>query len=536
MFRLRRASLAAVACLALVSTIAAQDQVPSDSPTELKALKYRLIGPAAGGRVSRVAGIPGDPTTYYAATRLRRRLEVHRRRRHWSPIFDDQPVSSIGSIAVAQVEPKRRLRRHRRGEHPRQRRAGQRHLQVDRRRQDLEARLEAGRADRHDGRPPDEPRHRLRRRARPRVRPERRARRLPHDRRRQDWQQVLKKDADTGASDVAIDPNNPAILFAGLWQARRRPWEMTSGGPGSGLYVSRDGGDTWKQLTGKGLPGRHLGQGRRRGRAVRRPAGLRADRGREGRPLPLRRRRRELGARSTATARAAPARLVLLDAHRAPDEPDDVWFPQVPLLKSIDGGKTFQLREGRAPRRPPRPLDRPDEPRPHDRRQRRRRGHLDERRRDVVRAAAADRAVLPRDRPTTGCRTASPARCRTAARRRGRATACSGRHRARRLAQRRRRRGRLRRRRPERPGHRLRRRVRRHHHALRPPHRQSPGTSASGPRTPRAWRRGHEVPLPVDRPDPRLAARPQGRSTTARNVLFRTTRRRPDVGRRSAPT
>src|SRR2546428_8414221 len=51
-----------------------------------------------------------------------------------------------------------------------------------------------------------------------------------------------------------MDPSNPNVLLAGLWQARRRPWEMTSGGPGSGLYVSRDGGDTWKQLTGHGLP------------------------------------------------------------------------------------------------------------------------------------------------------------------------------------------------------------------------------------------------------------------------------------------
>ena len=62
------------------------------------------------------------------------------------------------------------------------------------------------------------------------------------------WQRVLFKDADTGASDVCFDPNNPRILFAGLWQTRRRPWEMTSGGPGSGLYVSRDGGDTWTHL------------------------------------------------------------------------------------------------------------------------------------------------------------------------------------------------------------------------------------------------------------------------------------------------
>src|SRR5262249_53564676 len=70
------------------------------------------------------------------------------------------------------------------------------------------------------------------------------------------WQKVLFKDADTGASDVCLDPNNPRIVFAGLWQMRRRPWEMTSGGPGSGLYVSRDGGDTWKLLKDKekGLP------------------------------------------------------------------------------------------------------------------------------------------------------------------------------------------------------------------------------------------------------------------------------------------
>ena len=66
------------------------------------------------------------------------------------------------------------------------------------------------------------------------------------------WQQVLKKDADTGASDVAIDPSTPSVVFAGFWQARRFPWDLQSGGPGSGLYVSRDGGDTWKQLTATG--------------------------------------------------------------------------------------------------------------------------------------------------------------------------------------------------------------------------------------------------------------------------------------------
>ena len=222
-----------------------EDEPPKGGPEELSGLRYRLVGPPAGGRVSRVAGVPGDPLTYYAATALGRRLEVDRRRH---PLEADlrRPADELDRLDRGRaVGPERRLRRLGRGEHPRQRRAGQRHLQVDRRRQDLEARLEAGRADRHHRRPPDEPGRRLRGRARHAVRPEPRARRLPHARRR--------KHAGSGCSSRTPTPaprtsrstrRNPRIVFAGLWQARRRPWELTSGGPGSGLYVSRDGGDT----------------------------------------------------------------------------------------------------------------------------------------------------------------------------------------------------------------------------------------------------------------------------------------------------
>ena len=123
------------------------------------------------------------------------------------------------------------------------------------------------------------------------------------------WQRVLVKDADTGASDVCFDPENPHILFAGLWQARRRPWELTSGGPGSGLYTSRDGGDTWKRLEGSGLP-EGVGQDRSGGGALRLAARLRAHRGPEGRALPLGRRRRHLDARQRPP-RPAAACLVL---------------------------------------------------------------------------------------------------------------------------------------------------------------------------------------------------------------------------------
>jgi photosystem II stability/assembly factor-like uncharacterized protein len=74
------------------------------------------------------------------------------------------------------------------------------------------------------------------------------------------WQKVLYKDAKSGGIDIAFDPSNPNILFAALWQARRTPWSMDSGGPGSGLYKSIDGGITWKQLTGHGLPDGTIGR------------------------------------------------------------------------------------------------------------------------------------------------------------------------------------------------------------------------------------------------------------------------------------
>lgn len=74
------------------------------------------------------------------------------------------------------------------------------------------------------------------------------------------WQKVLFKDENTGGIDLAFDPSNANTIFAGLWQARRYPWGMDSGGPGSGLYRSTDGGATWKHLTGNGLPDGILGR------------------------------------------------------------------------------------------------------------------------------------------------------------------------------------------------------------------------------------------------------------------------------------
>jgi photosystem II stability/assembly factor-like uncharacterized protein len=69
------------------------------------------------------------------------------------------------------------------------------------------------------------------------------------------WKKVLFKDTRTGAADVAIDRRNPNVMFAALWEAYRVEYQMSSGGPGSGLYKSTDGGDSWREITrNQGLP------------------------------------------------------------------------------------------------------------------------------------------------------------------------------------------------------------------------------------------------------------------------------------------
>src|SRR5579872_1770510 len=75
------------------------------TPAEFKHLKYRLVGPAAGGRVCRVAGVPGDPRIYYAATAAGGIFKSVDGGNSWKAVTDDQPISSVGSIAIAASNP-----------------------------------------------------------------------------------------------------------------------------------------------------------------------------------------------------------------------------------------------------------------------------------------------------------------------------------------------------------------------------------------------------------------------------------------------
>ena len=75
------------------------------------------------------------------------------------------------------------------------------------------------------------------------------------------WQRVLFRDPKTAAIDLVIDRNNPNVIYATLWEAYRMSWQMSSGGPGSGLFRSIDGGDTWKELTrNPGMPSGMVGR------------------------------------------------------------------------------------------------------------------------------------------------------------------------------------------------------------------------------------------------------------------------------------
>src|SRR5262249_53183391 len=106
LFVRKPAILLAMITVAVCVSLEAQDGPKKpETPKEFKALKYRNIGPAAGGRAAPVTGVPGNPMVYYAATASGGVWMSSDGGTTWKSIFDDQPISSIGSIAVAASDP-----------------------------------------------------------------------------------------------------------------------------------------------------------------------------------------------------------------------------------------------------------------------------------------------------------------------------------------------------------------------------------------------------------------------------------------------
>jgi photosystem II stability/assembly factor-like uncharacterized protein len=320
------------------------DKAGKGDQSVFKHLKYRLIGPFAGGRVSRSAGVPGDPLVYYAGAASGGVWKTTDGGTSWKPIFDDQPTSSIGAVAVAPSDPNvvyvgsgeadirgniaagngiyRSTDGGKSWQHVWKQEGQVGRIAVHPKKADVAYAAVLGHAFGPN--------------------PERGVYRTTDG--GKTWQQVLKKDADTGAIEVRLDPSNPRVLFAALWQARRRPWELTSGGPGSGLYRSADGGDSWKQLKGHGLPagiwGRVgvavAGNGRTVYALIEADKGglFRSDDGGDSWNLVNKHRYLRIRPWYFGTV------------HVDPHNPEVVYCPSLHLLKSIDGGKSFTRVKG----------------------------------------------------------------------------------------------------------------------------------------------------------------------------------------------
>jgi photosystem II stability/assembly factor-like uncharacterized protein len=233
-----------------------QSAVPPAVDDKLfNAMRWRQVGPFRGGRVLAVTGVPGEPNVFYFGGASGGVWKTTDTGVTWQPIFDKQPTASIGAIAVAGSDHNIIY-------------AGSGEACI---RGNISygngvyKSVDGGKSwkniglkdTRHIGAVIIDPKN-------PNIvfvaalghaygpSEERGIFRTGDG--GATWQKVLYKDSRTGGIDVVFDPRNSNTLFASLWEVYRTPWSLNSGGPGSGLYKSSDGGSTWTLLEGHGLP------------------------------------------------------------------------------------------------------------------------------------------------------------------------------------------------------------------------------------------------------------------------------------------
>ncbi|NRA96595.1 MAG: hypothetical protein HRU14_10360 [Planctomycetes bacterium] len=225
------------------------------------ALSWRSIGPAVmSGRIVDVAVVPGDPSTFYAASGSGGLWKTTNRGGSFKAVFDDQAVISIGDVALAPSNPD--VVWVGTGEANNQRSS----YWGD----GVYKSTDGGDTWEHMGLPES---HHIGRIVVHPSNPDivyvaalghlysKNAERGLYRTRDggKAWELVKHIDADTGVVDVVLDPTNPDTLFAASYQRRRRAWDFGEAGPGSGIWRSRDGGDSWERLAG-GLPSGAIGR------------------------------------------------------------------------------------------------------------------------------------------------------------------------------------------------------------------------------------------------------------------------------------
>jgi photosystem II stability/assembly factor-like uncharacterized protein len=259
-FEPRRVGAVLLAALVLSSSFTAAAR--QSNPSLYSGLRWRLLGPFRGGRVNGVAGARTEPETFYFGSVGGGVWKTVNSGRTWAPVFDSQPVASIGAIAVAPSNPQV--------------------VYVGSGEADMRSQIsygngvyrstDAGKSWEHLGL--DGTRQISRLIIDPRnpdvvfvaalghaygPNPERGVYRTRDG--GKTWRKVLFKNEDVGAADLAFDPLDAKVIYASLWNTRRPPWSIypPSYGPGAGVYKSTDGGDNWTQLTA-GLPAEGLGR------------------------------------------------------------------------------------------------------------------------------------------------------------------------------------------------------------------------------------------------------------------------------------
>jgi photosystem II stability/assembly factor-like uncharacterized protein len=255
-----RKSALLVVCFFSFLSVALSQQF---DPSLYSGMRWRLVGPFRGGRSIAIAGVPSQPNVFYFGAVGGGVWKTENTGETWNPIFDSQPIASIGAIAVSALNPDV--------------------IYVGSGEADMRSQIsygdgmykssDGGKTWKNIGL------HDTRQIGRILVDPHNPDIVLvaalghaygPNDERGvfrssdggNTWEKVLFKDANTGAIELAWSAGNPQTVYASLWQTRRPPWNVypPSNGPGSGLYKSTDEGKTWKQITGNGFPSEGLGR------------------------------------------------------------------------------------------------------------------------------------------------------------------------------------------------------------------------------------------------------------------------------------